>query len=183
MKRIYPSGAAWLATLPDLHQRLQREPSMRIAEMGCGDGWFSIDLARRYPHVRMDGFDLNEAIIDRAWSNAHACGLTDRLTFHVRDVSEATFNGRYDLCIAHQALAGMRNQFGVLATMHRLAGETGDVLVTAADRYDYAKTESWANDMDNSADPLSACALAVGFRTVEVNSVHDFHLRCYRFYP
>lgn len=173
MNRVYPFGAAWLAALPDLHSRLQRDPPPRIADMGCADGWFSIALARRYPGVRVDGFDLDEAIIDLAWCNAHHHGLTDRLTFHVRDVSEATLNGRYDLCIAHGGLAGMRNPAGVLATMRRLAGNQGSVLVTAAD-------PSPTNGQ--SGDALYRDALAVGFHRMEVVSVGNGSMRCYRFY-
>ncbi|MCE7989224.1 MAG: methyltransferase domain-containing protein [Caldilinea sp. CFX5] len=177
MNRVYPFGAGWLAALPDLHHRLQREPPMRIADMGCADGWFSIALARRYPTVRVDGFDLDEAIIDLAWCNAHNCGLTDRLTFHVRDVSEATLNGRYDLCIAHQGLAGMYNPVGVLATMRRLAGEKGSVLVTAVNLNGNAGFKSGSDD-----DQLRRYAFTVGFRTADLLSVSDYSLYCYRFY-
>jgi trans-aconitate methyltransferase len=180
MNRAYPFGAAWLAALPDLHGRLQREPPTRIADMGCADGWFSIALARRYPSVRVDGFDLDEAIIDLAWCNAHNCGLTDRLTFHVRDVSEATLNGRYDLCIAHQSLAGMHNPVGVLATMRRLAGEKGCVLVTALGVDDSFRANNAEHDIVGSDDLLRTYALTVGFRTIEMLSVGDFGFRCYR---
>ena len=177
MNRVYPFGAGWLAALPDLHYRLQREPPMRIADMGCADGWFSIALARRYPNVRVDGFDLDEAIIDLAWCNAHNGGLTDRLTFHVRDVSEATLNGRYDLCIAHQGLAGMRNPAGVLATMRRLAGEQGSVLVTAINLNGNTGFKTRSDD-----EQLRGYAFAVGFHTVALLSFGDYSLYCYRFY-
>jgi ubiquinone/menaquinone biosynthesis C-methylase UbiE len=178
MKSLYPFGAAWLTALPDLHHRLQREPPARIADMGCADGWFSIALARRYPRVRIDGFDLDDAIIDRAWWNAHHHGLTDRLTFHVRDVSETTLNGRYDLSIAHQGLAGMRNPVGVLATMRRLAGQTGSVLVTARHGDGTLGVAPSTSD-----DPLRRYALTVGFRAMEVLSLVDFCLQGYRLYP
>lgn len=178
MNSDYPFDAAWLTALPDLHERLQREPPTRIAEMGCANGWFSITLAQCYPTVRVDGFDLDEAIIDLAWCNAHNCGLTDRLTFHVRDVSEATLNGRYDLCIAHQGLTGMRNPVGVLATMRRLAGEHGSVLVTTKSM---GGPPGFANSSDD--DRLRHDAFAVGFRTIEMLVVNDFSLWCYRLYP
>lgn len=173
MNRVYPFGAAWLAALPDLHVRLQREPPARIADMGCADGWFSIALARRYPKVRVDGFDLDDAIIDLAWGNAHHHGLTDRLTFHLRDVSEATLNGRYDLCIAHQGLIGMRNPLGVLATMRRLAGDQGHVVITAT------APEPVRGSSDNA---LCHQALVVGFAGVEALVIGDGSLFCYRLY-
>lgn len=177
MSRVDPCGVAWLAGLPDLHNRLQCEPPARIADLGCAEGWFSIALARRYTSVRVDGFDLNEAHIDLAWSNAHRYGLMDRLTFHVRDVSDVTLNGRYDLCIAHRGLAEMRNPVGVLATMRRLADEQGSVLVTARRVAKSTLVSSGVNEAH-----LRRLALAVGFHTVDLLPVGDHTLYCYRLY-
>lgn len=172
MNGIYPYSAAWLAALPDLHGRLQRAPPARIADMGCADGSFSIALAQCYPRVHIDGFDLDEAIIDLAWSKAHDAGLTDRLTFHVRDVSEATLNGRYDLCIAHDRVTGMQNPMGVLATMRRLAGAKGSVLITVPSSVEPA----------GAANLVRSHALTVGFHTVEQVAIDAFCLHCYQLY-
>jgi SAM-dependent methyltransferase len=115
--------------MPDLHARLQSDPPARVADIGCGGGWSSIGMALAYPKVRVDGFDLDEASVELAWANARQAGLTDRFTFHVRDVGGDSLNGHYDLVTAFECLHDMGNPVGVLRTMHRLAGDEGSVLV------------------------------------------------------
>ncbi len=60
----------WLPALPDLHARLQADPPARVADIGMGLGWSSIAIAQAYPHVTVDGFDLDEASVQAARANA-----------------------------------------------------------------------------------------------------------------
>lgn len=181
---IDSSVARWLPTVVDLHSRLHDDPPARIADIGCGDGRSTIALARLYPKVRIDGFDLDEAIIDQAWHNAHTCGLTDRITFHVRDVSEPMLNGRYELCIAYQGLHNMHNLSGVLRTMHRLAGADGAVIVVEqGPGQRMAEQVQPANAVVSTAmafDTLARKAHVAGFTHVEQLSFA--HLAFYRLY-
>src|SRR5262245_21843929 len=71
-------GSSWFPALPDVHERLQAEPSARVADVGCGSGWSSIAIARAYPKARVTGFDIDEQSILQAQANAAAEGLTDR---------------------------------------------------------------------------------------------------------
>ena len=64
-----------------------------------------------------------------AWANARKHGLTDRVTFHARDAGDGALNGRYDLVTAFECVHDMGNPVGVLATMRRLAGPDGAVIV------------------------------------------------------
>ena len=59
-----------------------------MADIGCGVGWSSISIARAYPKVRVDGFDLDEDSIAEAKANAEAEGLADRVAFRVRDAAD-----------------------------------------------------------------------------------------------
>jgi hypothetical protein len=83
-------GTEWLPTVSDAHERLRADPPARVADIGCGAGWSSISIARAYPKVRVDGFDLDEGSIAEAKANAEAEGLTDRVTFQVRDAADAS---------------------------------------------------------------------------------------------
>jgi hypothetical protein len=51
----------WLAALPSVQQRLRASPPARVADIGCGAGWSCIGLARGYPLVHVDGYDLDPA--------------------------------------------------------------------------------------------------------------------------
>ena len=43
-----------------------RAGSARVADVACGTGWSSVAIAKAYPDVRVDGFDLDPASIDLA---------------------------------------------------------------------------------------------------------------------
>ena len=78
-------GSAYLPAVPDVHERLTADPPARIADVACGVGWASIAIARAYPNVRVDGFDLDPLSIELARANAEAAGVGDRVTFETRD--------------------------------------------------------------------------------------------------
>ena len=119
----------WLPAVPDVHARLQADPPARVADLGCGTGWSSIALARAYPGVRVDGFDLDEPSIELARANAAAAGVADRVTFHPRDASDPSLAGSYDLVMAFECVHDMGRPAEALRTMRRLAGARGAVLV------------------------------------------------------
>ena len=52
-------GSEWLPSIPDLHARLKSDPPAHVADIGCGLGWSSIGIARAYPKVYVDGYDLD----------------------------------------------------------------------------------------------------------------------------
>jgi 2-polyprenyl-3-methyl-5-hydroxy-6-metoxy-1,4-benzoquinol methylase len=119
----------WLPAMPDLHARLRADPPARVADVGMGLGWSSIAIAKAYPKVRVDGFDLDEASIRVAQTNAEAAGVGDRVAFHVRDAGDPDLAGRYDFALAVECVHDMSNPVGVLAAMRRLVGDGGTVLV------------------------------------------------------
>jgi SAM-dependent methyltransferase len=122
-------GARWLPTMPDVHARLQADPPARIADVGCGMGWSSIAMARAYPKVHVDGFDLDEPSIEQARRNVAEAGLADRVSFHVRNAADPALAGRYDLVTAFECVHDMGRPVEALQTMRRLTGEGGAVFI------------------------------------------------------
>jgi SAM-dependent methyltransferase len=123
-------GSEWLPSVPDVHERLLRaDPPARVADIGCGTGWSSISIARAYPSVRVDGYDLDQPSIELARQNAEQAGVADRVTFHVRDASDPTLEGRYDLATAFECIHDMGRPVEALRGMRRLVGEEGAVMV------------------------------------------------------
>ena len=114
----------WLPAMPDVHARLeQAEPQARVADIGCGFGWSSLGMARGYPEIRVDGFDLDEPSIERARANARRNHLEQRVFFQVQDASNPALSGHYDLVTCFEALHDMNNPVGALQTMRRLVKE------------------------------------------------------------
>jgi len=101
-------GSEWLPSVPDVHQRLlQADPPARVADIGCGTGWSSISIARAYPKVRVEGFNSEEPSVELARRNAQQAGVADRVTIHVRDASDPTLEGQYDLATVFECIHDM----------------------------------------------------------------------------
>jgi len=122
-------GTEWLPAISEAHERLRADPPARVADIGCGAGWSSISMTRAYPKVRVDGFDLDEGSIAEAKANAEAEGLTDRVTFQVRDAADPELSGRYDLAIAIECIHDMSRPVEALRAMRSMVGNDGVVLV------------------------------------------------------
>ncbi len=123
-------GSEWLPSVSDVHKRLQEaDPPARVADVGCGTGWSSISIAWAYPKARVDGYDLDEPSIEIARRNAEEAGVADRVTFHVRDASDPTLEGRYDLATAFECVHDMGRPVEALGAMRRMVGEVGAVIV------------------------------------------------------
>ncbi|MDX1530075.1 MAG: methyltransferase domain-containing protein [Rhodothermales bacterium] len=120
-------GQEYLPQLPDVHRRLTDGRPARVADVGCGAGWSAIGLALAYPHVEVDGYDLDALSIEAAQVNARAYGVADRVRFHHGDAAEA--DGRYDLVTAFECVHDMSHPVPVLETMRGLAADGGAVLV------------------------------------------------------
>ena len=122
-------GTEWLPSISDVHARLQADPPARVADIGCGHGWSSIGIAQAYSKVFVDGYDLDEPSVKRARANAQEVGLSERVRFHVRDASDPTLAGHYDLVTAFECIHDISDPVAALRTMLSLAGETGAVLI------------------------------------------------------
>ena len=86
--------AEWIPQIPDVAALLEdRGRATRVADVGCGVGWAAIELAKAYPHLRVDGYDSDEESITRARRNAADAGVSDRVTFNVVDASSGYGDG------------------------------------------------------------------------------------------
>jgi SAM-dependent methyltransferase len=115
----------YLPSVPEIAAVL--EGGGRIADIGCGFGWSAIGIAATYPSVTVDGYDVDAPSIEAARQNAVEAGVADRVRFHCADA--ATAEGHYDLVAAYECVHDMPDPVSVLATMRRLAGPDGIVLV------------------------------------------------------
>jgi len=121
-------GQELLPAIPAIHERLVADPSARVADVACGVGWAAISIARAYPKVRVDGFDLDESSIEIARQNAIDAGVGDRVTFQVLDVANAEA-GAYDLAVVIEAVHDMTQPASVLASIRRMLRPEGVALI------------------------------------------------------
>lgn len=121
-------GTELLPAIPDIHERLVADRPARVADVACGAGWAAIAMARAYPNVRVDGFDLDAASIDLARRNAGDAGVSDRVSFHARDIAEAEA-GTYDLVVIIEAVHDMTRPVDVLVSARRMLRPDGVALI------------------------------------------------------
>jgi len=122
-------GKEWLPAVPELHERLLADPPARVADLACGQGRSSIEIARAYPTVRVDGIDSDHASIERARENVVGSGLEDRVRFQERDAGDAELLGRYDLVTIFEALHDMSYPVDVLRAARGLLGDGGVMFI------------------------------------------------------
>ena len=122
-------GSQWLPALPDVHARLSTPPSAHVADIACGSGWSSINIARAYPLARVDGIDEDAASIDQARRNAAETGMQERVRFMRHDASDPSLTGTYDLVTIFEAVHDMARPVEALRTARGLLAPGGCVLV------------------------------------------------------
>lgn len=122
-------GTEYVPSIPDIHARLQADPPAKVADVACGVGWAAISLARAYPKIIVEGFDLDEISIDIAKQNANEALLSDRVTFEAVDAGDSAHEGRYDLAIVVEAIHDMSDPVGVLSGIRRSLAPGGTLIV------------------------------------------------------
>ena len=120
--------ADWLAAMPDVVERL-RDGGARVADLGCGQGWSSLAVARAFPHARVDGIDLDPASIADATRHADDAGLADRVRFRHADAAQLSAHGPYDLVLILEALHDMTDPAAALLAARAALTPGGAVLV------------------------------------------------------
>ena len=118
-------GAA-LAGVPEVHAVLSR-PGARIADLGCGEGWASLALARAYPDATVSGIDVDEPSVTAARAHAEQAGLADRVRFAGPDALDEPAS--LDAAFVFEALHDMPRPVEVLAVLRRAVGPDGMVVI------------------------------------------------------
>jgi SAM-dependent methyltransferase len=201
-------GKEWLPAIKEVDARLRSEPPARIADVACGTGWSSIAMAKAYPRIVVDGFDLDPDVIGAARQNAEESGVTDRVTFTAIDASDLPGSRRYDLVTIFEALHDMSRPVEVLRAARSMLDEDGTVLIadelvqdeftapaSEPERYAYGWSvvsclPSAMGDPETAAtgavmrpSTLRGYALEAGFRDVEILPIDTDYWRFYRLIP
>ncbi len=122
-------GSEILPAIAAVHERLTADPPARVADVACGVGWASIAIAKAYPAISVDGFDLDPSSIALARANAQKAGVSDRVTFEARDAADPAAVGQYDLAMIIEAVHDVSRPVEVLSAMRQMLRPGGVVLV------------------------------------------------------
>ncbi len=111
--------------LEGAHERLSE--GIDVADVGCGSGRALNLLAQAYPNSRFTGFDIAEAAIERARSEAAEMGL-DNVEFVVRDAAALEEDARFDLVFTFDAVHDQAHPDRMLTGIHAAMREGGQYL-------------------------------------------------------
>jgi 2-polyprenyl-3-methyl-5-hydroxy-6-metoxy-1,4-benzoquinol methylase len=122
-------GSEMLPQIPEIHDRLTADPPARVADVACGVGWAGIAIAKAYPNVIVDGYDLDPSSIELARANAREAGVADRVTHHLRDAADPAAVGQYDLVVVIEAIHDLNQPVEVLSAIRQMLRPGGTALI------------------------------------------------------
>jgi SAM-dependent methyltransferase len=117
-----------LAGVPDVHAVLST-PGCRIADVGCGEGWSSLALARAYPEATITGIDIDAPSVSAARVHAGEAGLTERVSFPDPDAGGLDQRDAFDAAFIFEALHDMPQPVEVLSAVRRAVRPEGAVVI------------------------------------------------------
>lgn len=196
----------WIPALAGLEDRLEWAAA-RVADIACGIGRAAIEVAKRYPTVSVDGFDIDDLSITIARRNAADAGVADRVRFEVRDAAELPPTRDYDLVTIFEAIHDMPRPVDVLAAARGLVSEDGWVVVAdektgdsfaepgPLDSFFYGVSVLWCLPQSLADQPSEAIGTVIrastfeslakraGFSKVEIAPIDSDFWRFYRLIP
>jgi 2-polyprenyl-3-methyl-5-hydroxy-6-metoxy-1,4-benzoquinol methylase len=196
----------WLDAMPDVALRL-RESGARVADVGCGQGWSSVAVAREFPLASVHGFDADPGSIADARRHAREAGVDDRVRFFERDAT-AVSGGPYDLVMILETLHDLPRPVDALRAARAATAPAGTVLVVdervaesfsapgdevERTMYGWSVTHCLPTQMVDQpsaalgtvirSDTVRECAFEAGYAGVDVLPVENDFFRLYRLHP
>jgi 2-polyprenyl-3-methyl-5-hydroxy-6-metoxy-1,4-benzoquinol methylase len=193
--------AGWIDAMPDIRARL--EDGGRIADVGCGQGFSTLAMAKSFPRATVEGFDADPASIADARRHAG-----DAATFLVGDATAVRDRGPYDLVLILEVLHDLPHPVETLEAVKTALAPDGAVLLVdervsdsftapgdEVERmmYGWSVTHCLPTQMADQpsaalgtvlrADTVRELAAQAGFAAVDVLPVENDFFRLYRLSP
>lgn len=78
----------------------------KIADIGCGNGYSTIELAKTFPDIEFFGFDYSTEMINNAKENLNNACISN-IKFDVLDIVDGNIEGKYDLIYTDRCLINL----------------------------------------------------------------------------
>ena len=129
--------STWLASMPDIVELLLSQKTF-VADVGCGQGFSTIEMARHFPLATVCGFDLDPRVIEKAnnhLNNDKDPHIKDRVKFLCKAAHEITDSEispsaveYFDLIVLIKCLHDMTDPVEALASLLPLLKPKSGVL-------------------------------------------------------
>src|SRR6476660_8726575 len=120
--------AKWISSIPNISNKLEFNGG-RVLEVGCGDGWASISLAKNLPLIKIDAIDADSSSIINASVNVKKEGLQKRISLYLASIEKADIKEKYDLIMTFESIHDMAYPVEALRKMKEMVSKDGVVLV------------------------------------------------------
>jgi len=143
----------------------------RVLDLGCGAGYWSAEITRRYPWMQAEGIDYGAEFLSKAGRQYRS----DRARFLRGDIARLPFlDGRFDCVYADNTLEHAFSVTATLAEIHRVL-RRGGVLVAAIPS-DARNPDRLCDNHTWKTAPhdVTARLLAAGLRDVALEEIDTF---------
>ncbi|TNE54756.1 MAG: methyltransferase domain-containing protein [Bacteroidetes bacterium] len=111
----------------EIHQMIQERPVQDVLELGCGQGFNSIYLAKLLPEVQFQGVDITQKHLDAATKKAR--GISN-VCFDYGDFQQLQFpDNHFDLIFELEAVCHANDMRQALSEIHRVLKEGGQAVL------------------------------------------------------
>jgi len=129
-------------------------------DLGCGEGQFALELARRHPRARVTGLDVDEAAIATAVANS---GTIANVEFRVHDAREPLPAGsRYDVVVMWLLLLYLPDKAAALAQVAAATRPGGALLLCNVPDKHVQFTHPLVGELMDAVSQIAARFGAVG---------------------
>jgi ubiquinone/menaquinone biosynthesis C-methylase UbiE len=109
--------------------KLGKVGGLKVVDLGCGDGLFTIELAGKGAVV--SGVDINETALARAQRRVHQLHLDNRVNLVSADASGLPFpSDHFDKAVCNCTLEHITNDLEALKEINRVLKEKGLLVIT-----------------------------------------------------
>jgi len=116
----------FVEAIPGLKEQLQA--GIEVADIGCGHGISTIEMARAFPKSRFYGFDNHVPSIERASQRAQSLGVADRVWFSAANADKIAGSG-YGLVMFCNSLHDMGDPIGACRRAGEVLAKNGCIMV------------------------------------------------------
>ncbi|MFD1645021.1 class I SAM-dependent methyltransferase [Haloarchaeobius litoreus] len=123
-----------------------------VADVGCGPGVVTFDLAERYPDADVVGYDAAEAILDENRERATGEGL-ENVSFERTVLPEFDPGRQFDLVLCYGTLAYVTESEQALQNMYDAVAPGGHLVLGYVNEFGAAQFRAQHAELEESDDP------------------------------
>jgi 2-polyprenyl-3-methyl-5-hydroxy-6-metoxy-1,4-benzoquinol methylase len=135
-----------IPALEGVHDKLSAGAD--VVDVGCGAGLALVEMAKRYPASRFQGYDPSRNAIIRARENVAAAGLAN-VTLHQKMGEELPQKPSFDFVITFDCIHDMTRPSNTIAAIRKAIRDDGTWLIK-----DIRSSGSFADDRANPMLPM-----------------------------